>query len=184
MKNRAFTLIELLVIVLIIGILAAIALPQYRRAVYKSRMAEVAIRIKAMEQAIDLYTLEKGYPSSGVVDLFDVYSDLASGLTKKENKTCGRDMSNKPSCYASKYAWYGVGCESNRCELMIYFSKTGNPNIATANKDITLIYRAKLLASGWNTGTCLYGGLSEESTDPDGPATCSALPGYTPVIDD
>jgi prepilin-type N-terminal cleavage/methylation domain-containing protein len=60
MKNRAFTLIELLIVVLIIGILAAIALPQYQKAVFKSRAAEAISMLHAINRAWDLCTLERG----------------------------------------------------------------------------------------------------------------------------
>ena len=60
MDKKAFTLIELLVVVLIVGILAAIALPQYQRAVDLSRTKGTFPVIRAIVEAEKAFYMENG----------------------------------------------------------------------------------------------------------------------------
>ncbi len=105
MKNRCtgrlggFTLIELLVVVLIIGILAAVALPQYEAAVQRARFSEVLTRAKTFKNAVELYWVEHGVFQEDI-KLPEIYPDILAGLKQDEDYS---------SAWVSKHFRYSLG---------------------------------------------------------------------------
>ena len=83
--SKGFTLIELLVVVLIIGILSAVALPQYTRAVEKARATELITALNTLEKAVDIYVLANGYQTVNLedLDMLDVTLPIEDGFLGK-----------------------------------------------------------------------------------------------------
>ena len=81
-KHTGFTLIELLVVVLIIGVLSAVALPQYQKAVWKSRTTQLITLAQQVAQAQERYFMANGTWPEEFPDL-DIGFDF---LKKEENK--------------------------------------------------------------------------------------------------
>ena len=86
-NRMGFTLIELLVVVLIIGILAAVAVPQYQLTVNKSRTVQAITMLKAITNAQEIYYLANGEYTDDLSELDIEVPKSLIGNTEDYNAT-------------------------------------------------------------------------------------------------
>ena len=148
--KKGFTLIEMLVVVLIIGILAGIALPQYRKSVEKAKLSEALMNLNIMVGAMQRYMLNNS--STDLVSFKDFTDvELVGGeWSKPEGAT---------SQYITKdFTYYDPVCDSSSCSVEIsrngyiytlVYDTSSNKFCATQDTDLGRYICKYLESQGW-----------------------------------
>ena len=64
-RNEGFTLVEIMIVVMIIGLLAAIAIPSFAKARFNARVSAQINDLRILEDAFQMYAMEnKGFPQA------------------------------------------------------------------------------------------------------------------------
>ena len=122
-NKKGFTLIELLVVVLIIGILASIAIPQYFKVVEKARVAEAMSIISAVKSAEERFLAKGGAYTSNFTELDISYANMTAAA-----------ISTK---FFSGTVVAGT-CTSGPCFVMTVTRHTNNASVAQRYQNYSL----------------------------------------------
>ncbi|WP_066015315.1 pilin [Endozoicomonas atrinae] len=121
-KQQGFTLIELMIAVAIIGILAAVAIPQYQNYVARAQVSEAVTLLGGLKTpVIEYYSMNGTYP--------DVASVNATGSGEFVSS-----ITRSGDTYVATFSASGVNERLQGAKLALVFSSSTGPNCTTTGQ--------------------------------------------------
>jgi general secretion pathway protein G len=98
--RKGFTLIEILIVVIILGILAAIVIPQFTNASEDARKSSAASQLQTLRSSVELYKLQHGdaYPTAdGLINGTWAWGSMLTTTLSYDGKVVGPYLQQTPT---------------------------------------------------------------------------------------
>lgn len=134
-KNNGFTLIEIMVVVVILGVLAAIIVPQFLSRPDEAKVTKTKVDMRSIEEALNLFKLDNGFYPSTDQGLKALVEKPTIGRIPTKYSVEGYLKKVPMDPWGNAYVYLSPGLNSLNFDLLSY-GADGQPGGNDFNSDI------------------------------------------------